>query len=205
MIGIVNYQMGNLRSVQSAFEYLGENISIINNPDELNHVDKVVLPGVGAFEKCKKNLDSLGFTDALNHNCIIKAKPTLGICLGMQIMATTGEEGGLNNGLNWFNGSVIKLKPKVQGVKIPNVGWEETIIDSNCSLFRGLPQNPVFYYVHSYYMNCLDQKDIIAKYDLTFDVTAAILKDNIFATQFHPEKSQDVGLKVLENFIKWNP
>lgn len=205
MIGIVNYGMGNLRSVQSALEYLGAKVIIVSNLEDLDSVDKIMLPGVGAFEKCKENLDAHQFTQALHHHTIKLAKPTMGICLGMQIMATLGFEAGKWDGLDWFDASVIKLHPTKTNNKIPNIGWEETNINKNCPLFKGLPKNPVFYFVHSYYMSCKDESNIVATYDFTFPVTAAVCKNNVFATQFHPEKSQDVGLQVLENFINWKP
>lgn len=205
MIGIVDYGMGNLKSVFSAFEYLGADVKILSHPEELNEADKIILPGVGAFEKCKENLDKSGFTEALQEHVIVKAKPTLGICVGMQLMAAKGFEAGEWDGLKWFDSKVIKLHPTDPNIKIPNIGWCDTKIDSSFPLFNKLPETSVFYYVHSYYMKCNREEDIIAKYDLTYEVTAAIHKNNIVATQFHPEKSQDAGLKLLENFIKWKP
>jgi imidazole glycerol-phosphate synthase subunit HisH len=205
MIGIVDYGMGNLKSVFSAFEYLGADVTIIAHPEELAKADKIILPGVGAFEKCKDNLDKAGFTEALHEQVIKKAKPTLGICVGMQLMAQKGFEAGEWDGLNWFNSQVIKLHPSDTALKIPNIGWCETEIDNTFPLFKKLPQKSVFYYVHSYYMKCNNPSDVVAKYNFTHDVTAAIHKDNIAATQFHPEKSQDAGLQLLENFINWKP
>lgn len=205
MIGIVDYGMGNLKSVFSAFEYLGADVKILTHPEDLVHASKIILPGVGAFEKCKENLDKSGFTEALQEHVIDKGKPTLGICVGMQLMAQKGYEAGVWDGLKWFDSEVIKLHPDSPIMKVPNVGWCETKTESSFPLFNKLPQTPVFYYVHSYYMNCNDEKNVIAKYDFTHSVTAAIHKDNIVAAQFHPEKSQDAGLQFLENFIKWRP
>lgn len=205
MVGIINYGMGNLRSVQNAFEYLGVNTIIVNHPEELDKVDRICLPGVGAFQMCKLNLEEKGFIDALNYNSIQKAKPTIGICLGMQIMANKGFEGGVWDGLGWFDAEVIKINNTDSKLKVPNIGWEDTIVDASSPLFKGLSNNAVFYFVHSYFMQFNSNENIVAHYDLSFQVTAAILKDNIFATQFHPEKSQDAGLKVLENFIMWKP
>lgn len=205
MIGIVDYGMGNLKSVFSAFDYLGADIKIIAHPEELAAVDKIILPGVGAFEKCKENLDKAGFTEALQEYVINKAKPTLGICVGMQLMAQKGFEAGAWDGLKWFDSEVIRLHPDNPAMKVPNIGWCETRIQTSFPLFKKLPEISVFYYVHSYYMKCNNAEDMMATYDFTHEVTAAIHKDNIAATQFHPEKSQDAGLQILENFINWKP
>ncbi len=205
MIGIVDYGMGNLKSVFSAFEYLGADVKILSHPEELELASKIILPGVGAFEKCKESLDKSGFTDALQEHVINKAKPTLGICVGMQLMAQKGYEAGVWDGLNWFDSEVIKLHPDDASMKVPNVGWCDTITESAFPLFKKMTANPVFYYVHSYYMKCNNSKNVVATYDFNHEVTAAIHKDNIVATQFHPEKSQDVGLQLLENFINWKP
>lgn len=205
MIGIVDYGMGNLKSVFSAFEYLNADVKILSHPEELVDVEKIVLPGVGAFEKCKMNLDNSGFTEALQEHVINKGKPTLGICVGMQLMAAKGFEAGEWSGLSWFDSEVVKLHPTDTQLKIPNIGWCNTKVDLSFPLFKKMPATSVFYYVHSYYMNCKNEKDIVAEYDFTHRVTAAIHKNNIAATQFHPEKSQDAGLQLLENFINWKP
>lgn len=205
MIGILDYGMGNLKSVFSAFEYLGADVKILHHPEELNNAERIVLPGVGAFEKCKENLDKSGFTEALQEHVIEKGKPTLGICVGMQLMARKGHEAGEWEGLKWFDSEVIKLHPDNAALKVPNVGWCDTMTQSSFPLFKKLPETSVFYYVHSYYMECKNENDVVAKYDFTHDVTAAIHKNNIVATQFHPEKSQDAGLQFLENFINWKP
>lgn len=205
MIGIVDYGMGNLKSVFSAFEYLNAEVKILSYPEELVEVGKIVLPGVGAFEKCKVNLDKSGFTEALQEHVINKGKPTLGICVGMQLMAAKGFEAGEWDGLNWFDSEVIKLHPTDAQLKIPNIGWCDTALDVSFPLFNKMSATSVFYYVHSYYMKCKNEKDLVGEYDFTHRVTAAIHKDNIAATQFHPEKSQDAGLQLLDNFINWKP
>ncbi len=205
MIGIVDYGMGNLLSVYSAFDYLGEDVKICHHPEELLSVDKIVIPGVGAFKDCIEKLNSSGFTEALHENTITKAKPTMGICLGMQVMAKSSLEGGEYEGLGWFDASVIRLHPGDKDKKVPNIGWNDITYNSSVPLFKGLPQKPDFYLVHSYYMKCNNPGLVVASYEYGHQVTAAVLKDNIFATQFHPEKSQDYGLRILENFIDWNP
>ncbi|MEQ8363069.1 MAG: imidazole glycerol phosphate synthase subunit HisH [Cyclobacteriaceae bacterium] len=205
MIGIVNYGMGNLLSVYNAFDYLGAEVMICEYPEDLAKVDQVVIPGVGAFKDCIDKINLSGFCDALDEAVIKKAKPTLGICLGMQVMATKGTEGGIHNGLGWFDATVVRLSPGIATMRVPNIGWNDVRVDEKVPLFKGLPSTVDFYLVHSYFMSANNASDVVATYDYNETVTAAVLKDNIFATQFHPEKSQDHGLKILENFIVWRP
>jgi glutamine amidotransferase len=205
MIGIVDYGMGNLLSVKNAFEYLGEDVSTINNPSQLDRVDKIVLPGVGAFGDCVKNLSDKGFINALHHEVLIKKTPIMGICLGMQVMAKTGYEGGRFEGLGWFEADVIKLHPSDKALRIPHVGWTDITYNKQSPLFAGLNGSPDFYFVHSFYVKCADESDVDAWYDFSHRVTASIRRHNIFGTQFHPEKSQEHGLRILENFINWRP
>jgi glutamine amidotransferase len=205
MIGIIDYGMGNLLSVYSAFDYLGADVKICRHPEELKSVDKIVIPGVGAFKDCIEKITSFHFDVALEEETIKKGKPTLGICLGMQVMAKKSFEGGEFVGLGWFDAEVIRLRNPNLEKRVPNVGWNDISYKDDISLFKGLPATPDFYLVHSFFMNASDDKDVVAVYDYDQTVTAAVLKDNIFATQFHPEKSQDHGMKILENFIEWNP
>lgn len=205
MIGIVDYGMGNLHSVYSAFDYLGTDVMICRHPEELANVDKIVIPGVGAFKDCIDRLKSENFVEALKEHVIQKAKPVMGICLGMQVMATKSYEGGEFEGLGWFDAEVIRLHPADTTVRVPNIGWNEIDHRENFPLFKGLPQKADLYLVHSYYMHCNNPNDIVATYYYDHTVTAAVSKNNIFATQFHPEKSQDYGLRILDNFINWNP
>jgi len=205
MIGIVDYGMGNLLSVYSAFDYLGAEVKVCKHPEELLTVDRIVIPGVGAFKDCIDKIVSTGFKEVLDEQVLQRGKPILGICLGMQVMAKIGLEGGENKGLGWFDATIVKLSPKYPTLRIPNIGWNDVSFDPNIFLFKGVPQNADFYHVHSYFMDVNDASDIVATYEYRQRVTAAVLKDNIFATQFHPEKSQDHGLKILENFIVWKP
>lgn len=205
MIGIIDYGMGNLLSVYSAFDYLGADVKICRHPEELKSVDKIVIPGVGAFKDCIEKITSFHFDVALEEETIKKGKPTLGICLGMQVMAKKSFEGGEFVGLGWFDAEVIRLRNPNLEKRVPNVGWNDISYKDDITLFKGLPATPDFYLVHSFFMNTSDDKDVVAVYDYDQTVTAAVLKDNIFATQFHPEKSQDHGMKILENFIEWNP
>lgn len=205
MIGIVDYGMGNLLSVFSAFEYLGADAVICSHPEELKEVERVVIPGVGAFKDCIGKLKETGFREALDEAVLKQAKPTLGICLGMQVMANKSFEGGDFEGLGWFDAEVVRLSPAAANLRVPNIGWNDVSYRADVPLFRRLPSKPDFYLVHSYFMKTRNADDVVATYDYSHQVTAAVLKDNIFATQFHPEKSQDHGLKILENFIAWKP
>ena len=204
MIGIIDYGMGNILSVKNAFHYLGEEAIICEDPKELNKVSKIVLPGVGAFPNCMKSLSENGFIEPLNQMVLVKQKPILGICLGMQVMASIGYEINQSVGLNWFKSEVVKINNGNLPIKIPNIGWEPVYINSNDALFNNfnLNKNPNFYFVHSYYMNCFDKSNITSWYQLgDYKITSSIQKDNIFGTQFHPEKSSEIGLDVLINFL----
>jgi glutamine amidotransferase len=205
MIGIVDYGMGNLLSVYNAFDYLSAPVIICKHPEDLANVDRIIIPGVGAFKDCINKINQTGFFEALNEEVIKNAKPTLGICLGMQVMGKRSFEGGEFIGLGWFDAEIVKLAPSDPALRVPNIGWNTIKYKKDITLFKGLPEEPDFYLVHSYYMKVNDPKDVVAVYDYTYDVTASILKNNIFATQFHPEKSQEFGLKILENFIDWKP
>lgn len=205
MIAIVDYGMGNLLSVYHAFESLGVDVQIIDNPKALEGVERIVLPGVGAFADCMRNLREKRFDVALNDSVIVKRVPILGICLGMQVMARRSFEGGQNDGLGWIEADVVRLKPDDTSLRVPQIGWNDVTFRRDSSLFTGQPGNPDFYFVHSYHMVCDRQQEVEATCEYGGTITAAVKRNNIFATQFHPEKSQDHGLKILENFTKWHP
>lgn len=205
MTGIVDYGMGNLLSVLNAFKYVGADVFICSRPEELKKASRIVIPGVGAFKNCIGKITETGFKEALDEEVLKVGKPTLGICLGMQVMARKSFEGGEFAGLGWLDAEVIKLDPADKNKRVPNIGWNEISYDSSVYLFRGLPPRIDLYLVHSYFMNAFNKPDVVATYDYGIPVTAAILRDNIFATQFHPEKSQDHGLRIIENFINWKP
>ena len=200
-IGIIDYGMGNLLSVSNAIDYLGFKCEIINSSNLLSRFDKFILPGVGAFESCINNLERKNFISGLNNEVLYKKKPILGICLGMQVMAKKGFEGGEFNGLGWFDASVIKIKTKDQNIKVPNIGWNKIDFQKQNLLFKNLDGLVEVYFVHSYHMDCHDKTNIIATTKYGHQITAAVNKDNIYGTQFHPEKSQDLGLQILENFL----
>ncbi|ACL02339.1 imidazole glycerol phosphate synthase, glutamine amidotransferase subunit [Desulfatibacillum aliphaticivorans] len=204
MIGIVDHGMGNLLSVFNAFEYMGADVELCGDPRDLEDADKIVLPGVGAFPDCMKNLKELGFQEVLNRLVLEEKRPVLGICLGMQVMAEWGEEFGEHQGLGWIPGRVVRIRPEDPGLKVPHVGWNNIRYSSDSPLLKGLPESPDFYFVHSFHMECTDPAHVDAWCDYGGRVTAAVRRDNIFATQFHPEKSQDFGLKIIENFLSWH-
>lgn len=205
MVGVVDYGMGNLKSVFSAFEFIDSEVMICTHPEDLKKADRIVIPGVGAIEQCIFKLTETGFAQALNEEVLKKGKPTLGICLGMQVMCKFSHENGEHACLGWFDAEVVKLNPSSPTMKVPNIGWNKTDYNKSIKLFEGLPVATDFYFVHSYYVKTKNINEVAASYEYGETVTAAIIKDNIFATQFHPEKSQDLGLKVLENFVKWKP
>ncbi|MBF0497667.1 MAG: imidazole glycerol phosphate synthase subunit HisH [Deltaproteobacteria bacterium] len=205
MIGIIDYGMGNILSVSKAFEMIGAEVTICNGPEDLAAVERIVLPGVGAFQGCMDNLRRAGFVEALEEMVLAGGKPILGICLGMQAMARRSFEHGEFPGLGWFDADVVRLDPADTALRVPQVGWNDIDFSPGIPLFAGLRPGSDFYFVHSYYMKCRDQANVAATCDYGGEVTAAVIKNNIFATQFHPEKSQDYGLRLLRNFVAWKP
>jgi len=195
--------MGNIHSVYNALKYIGADSFVSRDAGEINKAERIILPGVGAFGAAMDNLRQLGLKDILNEEVIEKGKPFLGICLGMQLLSETGTEKGLFQGLGWIAGEVAKLQPKETEFKLPHVGWNDIEIVKDIALFKGLKKEKAFYFVHSYALRPRDENDLVAIGNYGVDFTAAVLKNNIFATQFHPEKSQKNGLTVLENFVNW--
>ena len=200
-IAIIDYGMGNLRSVQKALEKIGQKSIITNSHDTIKKSHKIILPGVGAFKDAMKNLHNLGLVELLNQEIIQNKKPFLGICLGMQLLAKHSEEFGNTKGLGWIDAKIVKF-PKSE-LKIPHVGWNEMNFQNQTKLFENIPDKKDFYFVHSYYFDSTDEF-CIGKCSYGIDFVCAIQKQNIFATQFHPEKSQTYGLEILKNFTKNN-
>ena len=198
---IVDYGMANLRSVQKAFEKVGASAIISDDPNRLAEADKVVLPGVGAFRDAIARLREANFVDPIKDH--IKAgKPFLGICLGMQLLFTTNYEDGVHQGLDIFPGEVVRFE-NIGGQKVPHMGWNELHIRKPAPIFRDLPPEPAVYFVHSYYVKPKDASIIATETDYPTPFTSAIWRDNVVATQFHPEKSQGVGLAMLRKFAEW--
>jgi len=200
MIAIVDYGLGNLRSVSGALERLGVDHVITNQPEQLTSAEKLILPGVGAFGDGMKNLHSRGLVNVLNRLVLEDCKPILGICLGFQLMAKESTEFGHHEGLGWVDACVEKLETN-GGLRLPHVGWNDLFQIKGCRLFEGIPRSALFYYVHSYHVRCRDEAIVTGECEYGVRFTAAVRQDNIFGTQFHPEKSQQWGLKLLANFL----
>jgi len=200
-ITIIDYGMGNLRSVEKKFVRVGAGVEITNNPNIIINAKKLVLPGVGHFANGVKKLKELGIWEVLNEKVLKHKTPILGICLGMQIMAKDGEEGGLK-GLGWIDATVVKFQIKNHlRFKVPHMGWNDIVVDKESVLFQGVPEEAVFYFAHSYHIKCNNPKEILSTSDYEYNFTSSIQKDNIYGTQFHPEKSHDWGEIILRNFI----
>lgn len=195
MIGIIDYKMGNLRSVQKAFQFIGQEALIAETPKQLQDCDKIVLPGVGAFEDAMNTIKKLGFDEAV-YRSIEKGKYFLGICLGMQMVFDKSYENGEFKGLSLIEGEVVRLPDTV---KIPQIGWNNLNIKMRAPLFEGLGENPYVYFVHSYHLKT-NAPVVSATTSYGGEIQVAVQKDNIFALQFHPEKSGDTGLNILRNF-----
>lgn len=202
MIAVIDYEMGNLRSVSKALELFGARVCVTSDRGEIKKAEGLVLPGVGAFIQAMGNLKRLDLAsvicDALREN-----KPFLGICLGMQLLFTESEEGGECKGLGIIKGRVRRFEGG--GLKIPHMGWNNVKFKSQnekYKIFEGIPDNSYMYFVHSYYAQPEDESLILATAEYGIEFAAAIAKENIYATQFHPEKSHTLGLKILENFCK---
>ena len=197
---IIDYGMANLRSVQKAFEKVGAAAIISDDPRRIADADKVVLPGVGAFRDAIARLRDAGFVAPIKEH-IERGKPFLGICLGMQLLFTTSHEDGVHQGLDIFPGDVVRFDA-IPGLKVPHMGWNQLRIRRASPILRDLPGEAV-YFVHSYYVKPRDASLIAAESDYPSPFAASIWRDNVVATQFHPEKSQKVGLAMLQRFTEW--
>jgi len=212
---IIDYGSGNLHSAAKAFECAArgvedlERIVVTRDPDVVFRADRVVLPGVGAFADCRRGLDALdGMVQALTEVVRDKARPFLGICVGMQLMATRGKEHVTTDGLNWIAGDVEKISPRDESLKIPHMGWNTLDPVREHPVLDRLPLGPKgrhAYFVHSYHLNAVNETDVLARADYGGPVTAIVGRDTAIGTQFHPEKSQRFGLALISNFLKWKP
>ena len=201
-IAVINYGMGNLHSVYRKLKLLNADAKITNDPSTILSSDKLVLPGVGHFQKAMQNLSQLNLIDVLNEFAHVKKKPVLGICLGMQLMATQSEEGN-SKGLGWFEANVVRFNVSNNLLfKIPHTGWNQTNIKKPSAITSGINNLSEFYFVHSYHWQSQRANDVLCEtiYDYTF--TSGVEKENIFGVQFHPEKSHDAGQQMLKNFIQ---
>ena len=212
---IVDYGSGNLRSALKAFERaareagVSANIMLSADADHVAAADRVVLPGVGAYADCRAGLDAIdGMNAALRHAVEDKARPFLGICVGMQLMSTRGLEKSVTQGFDWIAGDVVEIKPSNPALKIPQIGWNTLDLNIDHPLFNGIPTGPDglhAYFVHSYHLAATNPGDVLATTDYGGEVTAAVAHENRAGTQFHPEKSQTLGLALISNFLKWKP
>ncbi len=197
-IAIIDYGMGNLRSVEKAFEHVGHNAFIAKQPDEVLLASHVVLPGVGGFPECMKNLERTGMIDAV-YKSIESGKQFLGICLGLQLLFGESEEFGHHKGLDILEGRVVRFRLGPE-FKVPHMGWNQIRIERDVPVLKGIPDNSFVYFVHSYYVVPSDKGIISTLTDYGNLFVSSIWKGNIFACQFHPEKSQEIGLRILKNF-----
>ncbi len=212
-IAVVDYGSGNLRSAAKAFERaageaeLDARVVVTSRAEEVAAADRLVLPGQGAFADCMAGLAALdGMVEALRSQVISNAKPFLGICVGMQLMAERGLEHGAQPGLGWIPGEVRPLAPRDPGLKIPHMGWNDLeILRPDHPLLAGLGEGAHMYFVHSFGLECADSADLLATTDYGGPVSAVVGRDNMVGTQFHPEKSQGVGLRLIANFLAWRP
>lgn len=199
MIAIIDYDAGNLKSVEKALVHLGEEAIITREKKFLLEADKVILPGVGAFEDAMEKLQKYDLVDLIKE-IVHKKTPFLGICLGLQLMFERSDESDHNvPGLGILPGEILKI-PAKDGIKIPHMGWNSIKIKEGAKLFKGLDENPYVYFVHSYYLKAKNEEDVAATTEYGTLIHASVERDNVFACQFHPEKSGETGLKILKNF-----
>jgi glutamine amidotransferase len=214
-VAIVDYGSGNLHSAAKSFERAareavpGETVIVTSDPDKVRNAERIVLPGVGAFADCRRGLDAVpGMVEALEESVRRKGKPFFGICVGMQLMAERGREYEVTEGLGWIAGEVDKIAPADAALKIPHMGWNTLQAKKPHPLFDGIalgPQGLHAYFVHSYQLKPKDSTDLLADTDYGGPITAVVGRDNMVGTQFHPEKSQRLGLALIANFLKWKP
>ena len=200
---IIDYGMSNLGSIRRSLEECGADVFVSSNPEDLKTAERIVLPGVGSFADGMKNLVEGGWVEVIRNEVLNNKIPILGICLGMQLLATKGTEGGDNKGLNLIPGEVVLLKPAKKGERIPHVGWNEVYIQKENPLFENIETGKDFYFVHSFHFKTESEESILCKTPYCGEFVSAVNIDNIFGTQFHPEKSVPTGLKILQNFINY--
>ncbi len=203
MIVIVDYGMGNLGSILNMLKRIGAEATISSKVDEIEKAEKVILPGVGAFDNGMQNIDRLGLLPVLNEKAMLQKTPLLGICLGMQLLTRKSEEGILP-GLGWLDAETVRFQfpGGSKGMRIPHMGWNTIQIERSSPLLAELEGESRFYFVHSYHLICNQREDLLARTPYGYDFASIIQRENIYGTQFHPEKSHRYGMKILENFAK---
>ena len=200
MIGIIDYDAGNLRSVEKALQYLGKETIVTRDSEQIRKADKVILPGVGAFGDAMKKLQEYHL-DTLIREIADSGKPLLGICLGLQLLFEESEESPGVEGLGILEGKIRRI-PEGEGLKVPHIGWNSLHLEHNGRLFRNIPENSYVYFVHSYYLEAKDPEIVKASTEYGVHIHASVEKNNLFACQFHPEKSSETGLQILKNFAE---
>ena len=211
LTAIVDYESGNLHSAEKAFGRMASEanageVVVTSDADVVSRADRIVLPGDGAFPACVKALKGTGgLFDALQEAVTVKARPFLGICVGMQLMATLGREYEDTDGLGWIDGEVVKITPSDPTLKVPHMGWNDLVIDTPHPVFEGVETGDHTYFVHSYHFDVANPAERLAHVDYAGDITAIVGRDTMLGMQFHPEKSQQVGLRLISNFLAWTP
>lgn len=199
MISIIDYDAGNIKSVEKALQHLGEDVVITRDKEQILNSSHIILPGVGSFGDAMGKLRDYGL-DTVIYEAIEKKIPFLGICLGLQLLFESSEETPGVKGLGVLKGKIVKI-PDKEGLKIPHMGWNSLKVTPNATLYKGIEENPYVYFVHSYYLQAEDPADVAATTEYSTLIHASVEHENVFACQFHPEKSSSVGLKILKNFV----
>ena len=207
---IVDYNSGNLRSAEKSFQRMADELDagsviVSRDPDVVRNADRVVLPGVGAFADCRRELGAIDGLFGAVEERVQAGYPFMGICVGMQMMATWGREHGDHKGFGWIDGEVVELAPSDKSLKIPHMGWNTLDLDRQHPVLNGISGGEHVYFVHSYHMKPTNQTDVLATVEYGEPITAMVARDNMVGTQFHPEKSQATGLQLIGNFLKWTP
>ena len=202
MIAIIDYDAGNIKSVEKALQFLGQEAVITSDRETIMNADKAILPGVGAFGDAMNKIRERGLEEVI-HDFVDTGKPFLGICLGLQLIFEKSEESPEATGLGLLKGTITKIPTEVNGVsqKVPQIGWNNIVVNPDSKLLAGLGENPYVYFVHSYYLKAENSDEVAATTEYGVKIDCAVEKGNVMATQFHPEKSSEVGLKILSNFI----
>ena len=200
MIAMIDYDAGNIKSVEKALQKLGADVVITKDPQLILNADKVILPGVGSFGDAMNNLKKYGLDEVI-HQVVENGTPFLGICLGLQLLFERSDESPEATGLGILKGEILRI-PDAEGLKIPHMGWNSLHLQNGGRLFQGLKENDYVYFVHSYYLKAEDEEIVKATTNYSVNIHASVEKDNVFACQFHPEKSSDVGLQILRNFVE---
>lgn len=200
MIAIIDYDAGNIKSVEKALQYLGEEVIITREAEVILNADGVILPGVGAFGDAMDKLNRYGLTEVI-HQYVETGKPFLGICLGLQLLFEESEESPRVRGLHLLDGKIVRI-PAENGLKVPHIGWNDLSFPREGKLFRGLKEHSYVYFVHSFYLQAEEEQVVTATAEYGVNIHASVEKGNVFACQFHPEKSSEVGMQILRNFIE---